>query len=154
MRHLHLDLGQLDHLVRMVRQRLGKLPLPTGTGLRRDLDDLGRFQPCLAMPRMPRFGARSTLPARADWVFRIRWIGRGRTIGVLGVLGHASFERSDLACLLLNDSEQLDDQLAHDKRGPCPTGGIQRKPCWQWDKGRHYSPSWPATTAAMNGRHT
>jgi hypothetical protein len=64
------------------------------------------------MPRMPRFAAQSTLPASADWVFRIRWIGRGGTIGVLGVLGRASFERSDLDCLLLDDSQRRDDHLA------------------------------------------
>ena len=67
----------------------------------------------------------------------IRWIGRGGTIGVAGVLGQASFERGDPRCLLLDDREQLDDHLAHDERGLFPTGGIQRKPCWQWDRSRH-----------------
>jgi hypothetical protein len=78
--------------------------------------------------------------ARADWLSHIRWIGRGRAIGVLGVLGPAGFERNDLDCLLVDDGEQLDDQLTHDERGMVPTGGIQRKPCWQWEKGRHCSP--------------
>jgi hypothetical protein len=70
------------------------------------------------------------------------------------VLRQPSFERGDPRFLLLDDGEQLNDRLAHDERGLFPTGGIQWKPCWQWDKGRHCSPSWQATTGAINGRHT
>jgi hypothetical protein len=40
------------------------------------------------------------------------------------MLGQASFEGGDSRGLLLDDSMQLDDQLAHDERGLFPTGGI------------------------------
>jgi hypothetical protein len=40
------------------------------------------------------------------------------------VLRQPSFEGSDPRGLLLDDGEQLDDHLAHDERGLCPTGGI------------------------------
>ena len=52
MRHGHLDLGQLDHLVRIVGGRRGNLLLPTGTGVRRDRDDLRGLQQGLAMPSL------------------------------------------------------------------------------------------------------
>ena len=64
MRHVHLDLGQLDHLVGIVRRRRRKLLLPTGTGLRLDLDDLRGRQQRLAMPRMSRLRAWSPLRGR------------------------------------------------------------------------------------------
>jgi hypothetical protein len=35
-----------------------------------------------------------------------------------------SFEGGDSRGLLLDDGKQLDDHLAHDERGPFPTGGI------------------------------
>jgi hypothetical protein len=54
-----------------------------------------------------------------------------------GVLGHASFERGDPPGLLLEDSEQMNDQLAYDEWGLSPTDGIQRKPCWQWERNHH-----------------
>ncbi len=47
-------------------------------------------------------------------------------------MGHLSLERGNAPCLLLDDGEQLDDHLAHDKRGLFPIGGIQRNPGWQW----------------------
>src|SRR5919201_2305744 len=106
MRHLHLDLGQLNHLVRIVGGRRGKLLLPTGTGVRRDLDDLRRRQQDLAMPRMSRLRSWSPLRGRGNRLLRKRWIGRGGTIGVAGVLGYASFECSDARFLLLDDGEQ------------------------------------------------
>jgi hypothetical protein len=62
------------------------------------------------------------------------------TIRVPGVLRQPSFERGDPHFLLLDGGEQLDNRFAHDQRGPCPTGGIQRKPCWQWDIGHHCLP--------------
>ena len=77
------------------------------------------------MPRMSGFCSWSPLRARGGGLFYIRGIGRRRTIGVAGVLGEASFERCDPRCLLLDDGEQLDDQLAYDERGLFPTGGIQ-----------------------------
>ena len=54
------------------------------------------------------------------------------TIGVAGVLGHARVERGDPRSLLLDDGEQMDDHLPHDKRGLCPTGRVKRKPCGKW----------------------
>jgi hypothetical protein len=56
------------------------------------------------------------------------------------VLRQPSFERGDPLDLLLDDGEPLDNRWAHDERGLFPTGGIQRKPCWQRDNGRHCSP--------------
>jgi hypothetical protein len=70
------------------------------------------------------------------------------------VLRQLSFERGDPRFLFLDDGEQLDDCLAHDERGLFPTGGIQGKPCRQWDKGHHCVLSWQATAGAINGRHT
>jgi hypothetical protein len=130
MRHGHPDLGQLDDLVRMVGLRFGKRPLPTGTGLRLDLDDLRRRQPRLAMAGVPWLGARSPSRARAGDPLHIRGIGQGGTIGVAGVLGQPRFQRGCPLLLLLDHREQMNDHLAHDERGPCPTGGVQRKPCW------------------------
>jgi hypothetical protein len=43
MRHGHLDLGQFNHLVRMVGRYLRKVPLTTGTDLGPDPDDLRGF---------------------------------------------------------------------------------------------------------------
>jgi hypothetical protein len=83
------------------------------------------------MPRMPWLGTRSPSRASAGDPLRIRWIGRGGSIGVVGVLGHARFERGDARPLLLDDREQMDDPLAHDERGLLPTGGIKRYPYWQ-----------------------
>ncbi len=57
-----------------------------------------------------------------------------------GALRHASVERGAPRRLLLDDGEQIDDPLAHDERGLFPTGRIKRKPCWQWDRGRHRTP--------------
>jgi hypothetical protein len=70
------------------------------------------------------------------------------------MLRQPSFERGDSHFLSRDDGAQLEDRLAHDERGLFPTGGIQRKPCRQWDKGRHCSPSWQVTTGAICGRHT
>jgi Transposase IS66 family len=47
--HVHLDLRQLKHLVRIVGSYLRKLPLTTLTGFRLDLEDLRRRQQRLAM---------------------------------------------------------------------------------------------------------
>jgi hypothetical protein len=55
---------------------------------------------------------------------RIRWIGRGGTIGGAGVLGQPRFERGNPLLLLLDHREQQDDHLAHDERDLFPTGGI------------------------------
>jgi hypothetical protein len=40
----------------------------------------------------------------------------------------------------VDDGEQMDDQLAHDERGLFPSGDIQRKPCWKWDRNSHCPP--------------
>jgi hypothetical protein len=48
--------------------------------------------------------------------------------------------RGDPPCLLRDGGEQMDNQLTHDEQGLCPTGGIQRKPFWQWDPGSHHTP--------------
>jgi hypothetical protein len=56
------------------------------------------------------------------------------------VLGHASVERGDPHGLLLDDSEQQDDHLAHDERGLFLSGGIKRKTCWKWKSSRHRIP--------------
>jgi hypothetical protein len=53
------------------------------------------------------------------------------TIGMAAALRHASVERGDPQCLLPDDSEEMEDELAHDERGLFPTGGIERKPHWQ-----------------------
>jgi hypothetical protein len=60
-------------------------------------------------------------------------------IRVAGVLGQAPFERGHPRSLLLDDGDQLDDQLAHHE--PClfPTGCIQRKPCWKWERRHRYT---------------
>jgi hypothetical protein len=128
MRHLHVDLGQLNNLVCMGGRRLGKRPLPTGIGFGHDLKDLRGQQQGLAMPRMSRLRSWSPLRGRGRRLLHKRRIGRGETIGVAGILGHASFERGDPHGLLLDDGEQLDDYLAHDQGALFPTGGIQRKP--------------------------
>jgi hypothetical protein len=137
MRHLHRDLGQLNDLIRIVRPCVGKLPLPTRTGLRPDREDLRGGQEPLAMARMSRLRAWSSLRGRGNRLLRKRWIGRGGTIGVAGVLCYASFECSDARFLLLDDGEQLDDHLAHAWGRLFPTGGIQRKPHRQWNRSRH-----------------
>jgi hypothetical protein len=121
MRHGHLDLRQLNDLVRIAGRCLGKLPLPTRTGLRLDRNDLRGDQEHLAMSRMPRLGARLPLGTSAVRPFRIQRTGGGGTIGVSGVLGYASFERGNPRFQLLDDGEQVDDQLAHDERCLFPT---------------------------------
>jgi hypothetical protein len=130
MHHGHLDLGELDHLVRIVRRRRWELPLPTDTALRRDLEDLRRHQQGLAMAGVPELGPRFTLGTRAGGPFRIPRIGRGGTIGGAGGLGQARFERGDPRGLLLDDGKQLDDQLVHQEQCLFPTGGLQRKTYW------------------------
>jgi hypothetical protein len=50
-------------------------------------------------------------------------------MGVPGALGYARVERGDPPGLWLDDGEQMDDQLAHDEWGLCPTGRVKRKPC-------------------------
>ena len=77
------------------------------------------------MSRMAGLGARLPLCARAGWLFRIRWIRRGGTIGGAGGLREARFKRGDPRGLLLDDGEQLDDQLAHDKQGLFPIGRVK-----------------------------
>jgi hypothetical protein len=54
-------------------------------------------------------------------------------IGMAGALLPASVERGEPLYLLLDNGEQMDDPWAHDERGLCPTGGIERKLCWQGD---------------------
>jgi hypothetical protein len=124
-----------------------KLPLPTWTGLGRDLDDLRGDQERLTMPGVPSLGTGLSLLTRAGSPLLIRRIRRGRTAGVAGVLGEVSFEYGDPPFLLLDDREQMDDHVAHDERGLCPTGGIQLKPCWLWDSSGHgispTSHNWP-----------
>jgi hypothetical protein len=46
------------------------------------------------------------------------------------VLRQARFEGGDPPFLLLDDGEQLQNQLARDKRGLFPTGSIQWNPGW------------------------
>src|SRR5262245_10999873 len=82
MRDNHLDLGQLDHLVRIVGVCFRKLGLPTSAARGLDLDDLRRRQQDLAMPRMSRFRSWSPLRGRGNRLLRKRRIGRGGTIGV------------------------------------------------------------------------
>jgi len=69
---LHLDRGQLDHLVRMVRGRFEKFPLSTETGIGLDLDDLGGRQQHPAMPWVTGLGARSALRASVCWPLLIQ----------------------------------------------------------------------------------
>src|SRR5262245_20968487 len=92
------------------------------------------------MAGVPWLGPWVTLRTRAGGPLRIRWIREGGTIGVAGVLGWPSVERGDLRARLLDDRTQPNDQLAHDQRGLFPTGGLERRPCWQWDIGHHWSP--------------
>jgi hypothetical protein len=68
------------------------------------------------------------LPAIAGCRLLLRRIGGGRTIGLARALLPAHVERGDPHGLLLDAGEQLDDPWAHDERGLCPPGGIQRKP--------------------------
>jgi hypothetical protein len=99
------------------------------------------------MSGVPSLGTGSSVLASAGGPLLIRRISRGRTVGVAGVLGEARFECGDPPFLLLDDREQMDDHLAHDERRLFPTGGIQRKPCWQWDRSGHQtsptSHNWP-----------
>jgi hypothetical protein len=140
--YVHRNLRQPDHLVRIVRRRVGQLPLATGTRLGLDLDDFRRCQQRLAMPQMAGLGAKFTLYPRARGPFFIRRIRRrGRTIRVAGVLGHARVERGDPSGLLLDDGDQLDDQLAHEKQGLFPTDGIKAKPSGKWGRSRDCTPS-------------
>ena len=81
--------------------------------------------------------AQGALPARAGYRSLMRRISGGGTIGMAGVLLHASVERSDPRFLALDDGEQMHDQLAHDERGLVPPGGIKRKPHWPWARERH-----------------
>jgi hypothetical protein len=82
------------------------------------------------MPKVPWLGARFPLRARVVCSLNKRRIGRGGTIGVARGLGHARFERGDLRGLLLDDSEQINDQLAHHEWDLFPTGAVNRNPCW------------------------
>jgi hypothetical protein len=121
-----------------------ELRLPTSAGLRLDLDDLGGCQQRLLMAAVPWFGVGFALGASAGWPLLIRRIGRGGTIGIAGTLLHAGFKLGDPRLqrldpgfqwldgrvLLLDDLHQLQDHLAQDEGGLCPTGGIQWKPCW------------------------
>ena len=99
-----------------------------------DLYNLRGRQQRLAMPRMSRLRSWSPRRGRGRGLCHKRWIGSGRTIRVAGGLGQPSFERGDPRGLVLDDGEQLDDQLAHHEQCLCPTGGIRRKPCWQWER--------------------
>jgi hypothetical protein len=58
-------------------------------------------------------------------------------IGMAGALRHVSVERGAPRRLLLDDGEQMDDHLGHDEQYLFPTGGIERKPGWEWDRSRH-----------------
>src|SRR5215510_6558686 len=80
---------------------------------------------------------RAALPARAGCRLLIRRIGGEGTIDMAGALLQANIERDDPHGLLLDDGEQLDDPWAHDERALCPTGGLKRKPYWQWDRSCH-----------------
>jgi hypothetical protein len=118
--HLHVDFGQLNHLMCMVGRRRMKLPLPTWAGLGRDLDDLRGDQECLTMPGVPSLGTGLSVLARAAGPLLIRRIRRGRPVGVAGILGEASLECGDPPFLLLDDREQMDNHVAHDERGCVP----------------------------------
>ena len=126
---LHLERGQLNRLVRIVR---GKVPLSTRADPRLDLDDLGGLQRHLTMPWVPGLGTRSALRASVGCPLLIpadRRRGDDRSCGSSGT--------GELRCgappfLLLDNSKQLQDQLAHDKWGLFPTGDIQRNSGWQW----------------------
>jgi hypothetical protein len=69
-----------------------------------------------------------------------------------GARRHASVERGDPHGLVLDDGPQMDDPSAHDERGLCPPGGIQRKPQWQWERGRHH-PAHVAHLEALEAPH-
>jgi hypothetical protein len=69
-----------------------------------------------------------------------------------GAVRHASVERGDPRFLVLGDGEPLDDPWAHDERGLVLTGGIQRKPGWQWERGRNH-PSHVAHLEALEAHH-
>jgi hypothetical protein len=102
-----------------------------------------------ATPR-PQCRSPPSASARASVRSQTRWSANERShsrqsdlalqIGVAGALRQPSVECGDPRFLLLDDGEQLDDRLAHDERCLFPTGGIQWKPCQQWEKGRHCSP--------------
>jgi hypothetical protein len=62
----------------------------------------------------------------------------------LPLLGQSRFKYGDPGGLLLDDGEQLDDQLAHQEQCLFPTGGIQRKPCWKWERNHRYILSYHA----------
>ncbi len=126
-------------------RRRGKLPRPTGRDLRRDLDDLRGFLPCLAMPRMATLRSWRPLRGRGRGLLRKLGIGRGWTIGVTRVLGQACFECGDPRGLWLDDGEQLDDHLARHEQCLFPTGGIQRQPCWKWESSHRYTVSYHPT---------
>jgi hypothetical protein len=147
MRHGHLDLGQLEHLVGIVRRHRWKLPLPTGTALRLDFNDLCRGQQRLLMAAVPRLGAGFALRASTGGSLFIRRIGRRGAIGIVGALPQAGLQlrdprlqRLEPGFQLLDDLQQLPEQVVHDERGLCPAGGIQREPCWSWKRSRHRRP--------------
>jgi hypothetical protein len=54
-----------------------------------------------------------------------------------GALLPASVEGGDPHDLVLGDGAQLDDPWAYDERYLFPTGDIQRKPYWEWERSRH-----------------
>jgi hypothetical protein len=76
--------------------------------------------------------------------FLIRRIGGGGTIGIAGTLLQAGFEFGDLRLQrlapgfqLLDDLKQLQDQLAHDRRGLLPLGSVKRQSCWKRRRRSH-----------------
>ena len=61
MRHIHLDLRQLDDLVDVKRFRFGEMPVAAWAALRLQADDFSRRHAFLAMPFMAFFGAAALL---------------------------------------------------------------------------------------------
>jgi hypothetical protein len=56
-------------------------------------------------------------------------------------LGVPRLQRLNPGCQLLDDLKQLQDQLAHERRGLLPLGHLKRQSCWERKRGSHGAPS-------------
>jgi hypothetical protein len=128
-RHAPRDRGARDPVGRGGRRRGGPRPRPTAPGLRRERQARCRRQPRVAMAGGPWRGASSPSCARAGDPWPLRWIGRGGTLGVAGVRGHACVACGGPRCRWLDHSAPMDAPLAPTERGLLPMGSIQRQPC-------------------------
>jgi hypothetical protein len=112
---------------------VGTLALAPGAGPALKLDDLCERHQRLAMPSVP------CPPERAIGCSYGGSVAGERSAWRERCGKHASSAAIRTACCL-DDGEPMDDHLAHDERGLFPTGGIERKPGWQGDRGRHRTP--------------